>query len=191
MNARFRRGLVVGKFCPLHLGHEFLIAEARARCEDLLVLNWTKPGFEGCERERRAAWLRARFPDITSVVIDDAWLAERCAALGLPYRELPEDGAADDLHRRFAAWLLRDVLGSPVDAVFSSEDYGDGFAAVLSVELGAPVTHVCVDPRRTTVRASGTRIRQDPLACRELMSAEVHADYASRVAPLGDGSIAK
>ncbi len=47
MSERFRRGLVVGKFCPLHLGHELLINRARSQCDDLIVLSYTKPGFDG------------------------------------------------------------------------------------------------------------------------------------------------
>ena len=48
MNLFFRRGLVVGKFCPLHLGHELLIRRAQTECEELVVLSYTKPGFAGC-----------------------------------------------------------------------------------------------------------------------------------------------
>jgi HTH-type transcriptional regulator, transcriptional repressor of NAD biosynthesis genes len=191
MSAHFRRGLVVGKFCPLHLGHEFLIREARARCDSLLVLSWTKPGFDGYDRERRAAWLHARFPDIESLVIDDPWLAERCAREGIAQRELPDDAAPDDAHRRFAAWLLRDLLRSPVDAVFTSEDYGDGFAAVLSAEFAVPVAHICVDLKRGEVPVSGTRIRQDPSACREFLPPEVWSDFVPRVALLGGESTGK
>jgi cytidyltransferase-like protein len=58
VSRRFRRGLVVGKFCPLHLGHELLIRRAQAECDELLVLSYTKPGFDGYDRERRSGWLR-------------------------------------------------------------------------------------------------------------------------------------
>lgn len=36
-------GLVVGKFCPLHRGHEALIAFAAAGCDRLVILSYTSP----------------------------------------------------------------------------------------------------------------------------------------------------
>lgn len=35
----YKRGLVVGKFCPLHLGHELLINRAQEACEELLLVS--------------------------------------------------------------------------------------------------------------------------------------------------------
>jgi NadR type nicotinamide-nucleotide adenylyltransferase len=191
MSERFRRGLVVGKFCPLHLGHEFLIRRAQAQCDEVILLSYTKPGFEGYGRERRLGWLQRRFPDAMSWVLDDTWLAAQCRAKGLPLRELPLDDAPDDVHRRFVAWVLAEVLGSAVDAVFTSERYGDGFADVLSRELGAPVLHVCVDLDRNTIPVSGTQIRANPLAGRHLLAPEVYADFVPRVALLGGESTGK
>lgn len=191
MNKRFRRGLVVGKFCPLHLGHELLISRTRAQCDEVILLSYTKPGFAGCGTARRAGWLQARCPDVVCHVIDDPWLAARCVERGIAPRELPFDDAPDDVHRRFAAWLLAEVLRTAVDAVFTSESYGDGFAAVLSECLGRPVRHVCIDPQRTAIPVSGTRIRPDPLACRDLLAPEVYADFVPRVALLGGESTGK
>ena len=191
MSARVRRGLVVGKFCPLHLGHEALIRHAQAQCDELLVLSYTQPGFPGYGRERRAAWLQARCPGVESHVLDDDELARRCAAQGLPPRRLPSDDAPGDEHRHFVAWLLQTFFGGPVDAVFTSEDYGDGFAAVLGAVFGRPVRHVCVDPARAAVPVSGTQVRRDPMACRDWLGPEVYADLVPRIALLGGESTGK
>ncbi|MFM2068160.1 MAG: hypothetical protein RLZZ584_3069 [Pseudomonadota bacterium] len=189
---RYRRGLVVGKFCPLHLGHELLIRRAQAGCDELVVLSYTQPGYAGYGRARRAAWLQARFPQVACWVIDDAWLAAHFRAHGLPQPgPIPADDAPDDVHRLFCAWLLRAVVGQPVDAVFSSESYGEGFAAVLAAQFGKPVAHECVDPARRAVPVSGTQIRRDPLACRHLIAPEVWADFVPRVAVLGGESTGK
>lgn len=56
MSKRFANGLVVGKFAPLHLGHEWLIRQAQQQCEQLVLLSWAYPEFAGCEPERRANW---------------------------------------------------------------------------------------------------------------------------------------
>jgi NadR type nicotinamide-nucleotide adenylyltransferase len=183
--------LVVGKFCPLHLGHELLIQRAQARCDQVLVLSYTKPGFGGYGTERRAGWLRARFPGLECHVIDDDWLASRCDERDIARRVVPTDGDADDIHRKFVAWLLLELLGGPVDAVFTSESYGDGFAVVLAQTFGAPVRHVCVDLARVAVPVSGSQVRRDPLAFRHLLSAEVYADLVPRIALLGGESTGK
>jgi NadR type nicotinamide-nucleotide adenylyltransferase len=191
MSERFRRGLVVGKFCPLHLGHELLINRARSQCDDLIVLSYTKPGFDGYDRERRAGWLHARFPDLACHVIDDGELARRCDARGIERRLVPDDDAPDEVHRQFVAWLLMDLLDRPVDAVFTSESYGDGFAAVLTKAFSSSVRHVCIDPARSALPVSGTQVRRDPLACRHLLGPEVYADFVPRIALLGGESTGK
>ncbi len=191
MSKRFRRGLVVGKFCPLHLGHELLLRRARESCEELVVISYTKPGFEGYGSERRAHWLATRFPDVTSRVLDDERLALLCASLGATQREIPPDQAPDAVHRHFVAWLLADVFGTDVDAVFTSEHYGDGFADVLAARFAQPVEHVCVDMARNAVPVSGTRIRSDPYAWRSFMAPDVYASLVPRVALLGGESTGK
>jgi HTH-type transcriptional repressor of NAD biosynthesis genes len=48
VSGRFQRGLVVGKFCPLHLGHTHLLDAAAHACEQLIIISYTKPEFDGC-----------------------------------------------------------------------------------------------------------------------------------------------
>ena len=188
----YKRGLVVGKFCPLHLGHELLIKRAQDACEELLVVSYTRPEFPGLEPARRDTWLHAQFPQAHIVVLDDARLAALCAARGVPARPLPHNNDEGDAHRHFMGWLCWTVLALPVDAVFSSEDYGPGFAQVLErhYAMGA-VAHVSVDQARTLVPVSGTRVRQDPQAHSAFLSSVVRADFVTRVCVLGGESSGK
>lgn len=192
MTARYRRGLVVGKFCPLHLGHEWLIGQALAQCAEVIVLSYSEPGFPGYEAERREGWIKARFPAVQTVVLDPPCLAALCKAAGIAKPpSLPPDAAPDDDHRHFVAWLCLNLLGKTVDAVFTSEDYGDGFARVLAAYFGHPVAHVCVDKARQRVPVSGRQIRADPHAWRQYLSPEVYAGLVRRVAILGGESTGK
>ncbi|MDR0775664.1 MAG: AAA family ATPase [Azonexus sp.] len=192
MNRRFRRGLVVGKFCPLHLGHEFLIGQARENCDELIVLSYTEPGFPGYDSRRREVWLKTRFPDVIALALDNPRLAVLGRAAGIEHvPAIPADDATDDVHRRFVAWFLDAVLGKRVDGVFTSEDYGEGFAEILSQRFGHRVEHVCVDKARHTIPISGTRIRADVHACRAYLSAEVHASFVRRICLLGGESSGK
>ena len=188
---RFRRGLVVGKFSPLHLGHEHLIAQGMAACGELVVIGYSKPELERCGVKNRERWLKARFPDARRLVIDDARLAKLCARAKLPPRMLPHNDAPASEHRDFVAWLCTHFAGGAVDAVFTSEDYGNGFAQALARAFARPVAHVSVDPARATVPVSGTRIRNDPHAHRAFLAPEVYADFVERVVVLGGESSGK
>ena len=186
MSARYRCGLVVGKFCPLHRGHELVIAQALACCDEVLVISYTKPGFPGYGCAQREAWLQSRFPGTLRLVIDDARLATLCRDMGIAgFPSLPADDAPDIRHREFVARLCIDVLHKRADAVFTSEDYGDGFAAVLTEEFRQVVRHVCVDKARLGHPISGTQIRADPHRHRHHMDASVYASFVRRICILG------
>ncbi|KAB8060819.1 AAA family ATPase [Janthinobacterium sp. FT14W] len=190
--SKYKRGLVVGKFCPLHMGHELLIDRAREASEELLLVSYTKPEFPGLDPARREGWLRAQFPQAHIVVLDDARLAALCAARGVPARTLPHNDDDGDHHRHFMGWLCWTVLDLPVDAVFSSEDYGPGFARVLERHYArGPVAHVSVDQARTLVPVSGTLVRQDPQAHAAFLSPLVRASLVTRVCVLGGESSGK
>ena len=94
------------------------------------------------------------------------------------------------------ALLCRHVLRIDVDAVFTSESYGDGFAARMthhrrSPEGRSPVRHVMVDERRSAVPISGMAIRTDLHAHRHWLSPAVYATFVRRVCLLGGESTGK
>ena len=190
MGKVFRRGLVVGKFSPLHLGHELLIREALAQCEQLYLLSYSLPELPGCEAPRRERWLQARFADVPALVVTpasiQAWRGEGKVLPDLPHNEAP-----DHQQRQFVAELCQVVLGTTVDAVFTSESYGDGFAAHLAACFGHPVQHVCVDQARSAVPTSGTRLREDPHGLKGFLAPPVYADFVERIVLLGGESTGK
>lgn len=185
------RGLVVGKFCPLHRGHERLITFAATRCSQLRVVGWSQPGFPGYSAARRERWLRARFPHAMVVVLDDARLQALCEQHGVPVRTLPQDAESEQVQREFTAWLCVNLLGGPVQAVFTGEDYGDGFAASLAAYFNAPVQHHRLERSTDIGQASGTELRADPHAHRRSLSPEIYADFVQRVAFIGGESTGK
>ncbi|MGY0612555.1 AAA family ATPase [Luteimonas sp. A501] len=184
-------GLVVGKFAPLHRGHQLLLDQAAAACERLVILSYTRPEFPGCGPARRERWLRQLYPQASVLVLDDARLARWCADRGAARLALPDNAAGDETHRRFVASVLREMLGLRVDAVFTSEAYGPGFARALGGLQGAPVAHVEVDRARVRVPVSGTRVRADVHAHRHLLDPRVHADFVERIVLLGGESTGK
>jgi NadR type nicotinamide-nucleotide adenylyltransferase len=184
-------GLVVGKFAPLHRGHEWLVAQAAQQCDRLLVLSYTKPEFARCGPGLRRRWLAQRFPQHECHVIDDAWLAARCAVRGIAWQALPPNDAPDAVQQRWLAWLLCEVLQQAPDAMFASEPYVQACAQVLSEALGRPVQPVLVDAQRRHVPISAGAIRRDPVAGAEWLSPEVRASHVQRVLLLGGESSGK
>ena len=197
MSERFRRGLVVGKFSPLHHGHELVLKTALARCERVLAISYARPELPGCGAARRADWMSELFPEVRHLALDRASLANlRQRHPGLP-EDVPSEADSELVHRRFVARVCWEVWGGGVDAVFSSETYGEPFAAELERELprlGAPpgpVTHVMVDLERERVPISASRIRATPELGRSYLSPAVRASFVRRVCVLGGESSGK
>jgi len=197
MTSRFARGLVVGKFSPLHRGHEFVINEAIRQCAEVVVISYSNPEFENCGRANRDRWIADRFPGVTRLVIDNDALRDICIVKGLAPMSVPHNEAPDEEQRRFVGRLCLEVLGKAVDAVFTSESYGEGFAEALThnfcqhVATAAPVSHVCIDKTRQAIPISGTDIRSDPHAHRSFLAPSVYADFVHRIAILGAESSGK
>lgn len=154
---RYRTGVVIGKFYPPHRGHHYLIATALAQCAHVAVLVCWKET-QTVPIPVRLACLREAHPAAEVIAVSDT--------LG------------DDDTIGWAAYTLR-LLGYAPDAVFSSEDYGNGYAQLMGA------THVMVDRQRTMVPCSGTMIRANPTACLDWLSPCMRAYYVARVCVLG------
>lgn len=185
MNRRFENGLIVGKFCPLHRGHELVIRRAMEECDRIFILSYTNPEFPSCEPERRERWLEQLFPKAERLVLTDERLR---AAGGGP---LPRNDASEEEHRLLVGWICEHVWKTRVDAVFTSENYGGPFAETLARVFGRPVQHVEVDLHRAQVPISGGRLREDIHAWREYLSPIVYASFVRRVCILGGESSGK
>lgn len=147
---KFKHGLVVGKFCPLHRGHQLVIDTALEQCEHVFIITYTSRDL-GFDAMTRFDWIMKLYGDrnIDVLAIEDK------GGSGVP-----DDNASDLEHRVFCAGLCEDERLQP-DAVFTSESYGDGFARFLSDRWVKPVDHVCVDILRLQIPISGTALRDD------------------------------
>jgi NadR type nicotinamide-nucleotide adenylyltransferase len=166
---KFPAGLVLGKFLPPHRGHRFLIETALARCERLTVLVCSLQS-EPIAGALRFAWLREMFPAARVVHMTD------------------ENPQYPHEHPRFwEIWTdtIQRHTREPVDAVFTSEDYGDELAR----RLGA--RHILVDAARARFPVSGTAVRANPLANWEFIPTVVRPYFVKRIALVGPESTGK
>ncbi|MEU2251070.1 AAA family ATPase [Streptomyces sp. NPDC019224] len=159
---RYPHGLVLGKFYPPHAGHHHLVRTAAARCERLTVLVCAA-SVESVPLADRVDWMRQAHPDVTVAgAVDDT-------------RMDLHDPAIWDAHMA----VFTAAVPERVDAVFTSESYGDELARRFGAES------VCVDPDRTAYPVSGTAVRADPAGCWGFLEAPVRAALARRVVVLG------
>lgn len=159
----FRTGVVIGKFYPPHLGHHFLIESASLQCDLLFVLVCWKPE-QTIPADTRIACIREVHPEVRVISVEDI--------------------LADDDTPGWAAYTVQ-LLGSAPDAVFTSEDYGDGYARAMGAK------HVMIDRQRLSYPCSGTMIRNDPLAYLEWVSPCMREFYVKRVCIVGAESTGK
>lgn len=193
---RFERGLVVGKFSPLHLGHEFMINCASRECAEVALISYSQPELPGCDTALRESWLKTRFSSARILVLDNARLAHRLGPNHL-WSQLPSNDAPAEAHRAFCAFVCDEFLGFRPDAVYSSEDYGPGFAESLTKHFrqnGAQsftVYSVIVDQARTAFPISATELRGNPAKLKQWLAPEVYASFVKRVCFLGGESSGK
>jgi len=168
VTGRYGHGLIIGKFYPPHRGHQYLISRAAAVCEQVTVLVMAARR-ETIPLPDRVRWLRqavARPGVVVSGVACDA---------PVDYRD-PAVWSAQVAVMRAA--LARDQR-PPVDAVFSSEPYGDELAAWFSA------VHVGDDRGRAAVPVSASQVRADLYGTWDMLIPAARAGLATRVVVLG------
>lgn len=151
------QGVVIGKFYPLHAGHQYLIETAEQGCDKLTILLVDAVGEEPSAQVRKQ-WIEELYPHDTVLLVPDIY--------------------KDHDSKAWAEYTVH-ILGKPPDVVFTSEEYGERWAYFLGCK------HVSVDKDRTRFPVSGTVIRNQPLDHWEFLPAPVRAYYAKRVCVLG------
>ncbi len=153
---------MLGKFYPFHAGHQALVRAAAARCERVTV-QVLASSVESIPLDVRAAWVREEHPDVRVVAaMDEA--------------EVDFDSpAAWDAHMP----LIRDLLDEPVDAVLTSDPYGEELARRLDASW------VQVDPGRVGTPVSGTAVRADVAGHWWALPSPVRAWFVRRVVVVG------
>lgn len=159
----YARGIVIGKFCPPHIGHNYLIDTESSRCEQLSVLVCWKHE-QAVPIDVRMSCIRERHPEVNVIAV--------------------EDKLSDDDTLGWAANTVM-ILGYAPDVVFSSEDYGERYARAMGAE------HVMVDRNRIKFPCSGTMLRSNPLESLEWLAPCVRAYYIKRICIVGAESTGK
>lgn len=170
-----RKGLVVGKFMPLHRGHQLLIESALADVDELTVVVYdseVKGDFAPMPIRTRIQWIADLYPQVYNIVP----VTDPLSGLSQTERDNPKYAS---LYAEKLAFL------KPFDVIFSSEEYGEPFAKALGAE-----SHI-VDAARGLVPISGTQIRENIYECRGYVDPRVYRDLIQKVVFVGTESAGK
>lgn len=170
-------GLTLGKFAPLHRGHQFLIETALAEMDEVIVMIYDCPETTDVLLSVRANWIRQLYPRVRVI---EAWDGPT------------EIGDTPVIKQAHEAYVLRQLQGQRVTHFYSREFYGEH----MSVALGAVNRLLDWTPdstwgNRTAVPISATQIRASPHAHRPFLHPLVYRDLITHVVFLGAPSTGK
>ncbi len=163
-------GLVLGKFAPLHRGHQRLIEASLSETDHTIVLIYDCPEIDTLPLPMRAQWIRDLYPQVE---ILEAWDGPT------------QMGLEPEITKQHDEYLNRRLGHRSITHFFNSESYGE------HVSRGLKCIDRRVDPDRSLIPISATDIRREPFRYRSFVSPRVYRDLIKKVVLLGAPSTGK
>jgi HTH-type transcriptional regulator, transcriptional repressor of NAD biosynthesis genes len=163
-------GLTLGKFAPLHQGHQFVIETAIREMDEVSIIIYDAPETTSIPLNVRTHWLRTLYPQANII---EAWNGPT------------EVGNTVEIKRKHERYVLEELKIFGITHFYSSEFYGEHMSAALGAN------NRLVDPERRTIPISGTKIRDNPWLFRDYIPAIVYPDLIINVVFLGAPSTGK
>ncbi|HCC04156.1 MAG TPA: hypothetical protein DEP51_04795 [Clostridiales bacterium] len=132
-------GFTIGKFAPLHKGHQYLIETAMKEMDEFYIVVYDTDIIKN-PVEERANWIKKLYPK-----------AHIIYAFNSP-KQYGLDKESVNIQMDYLSKLIK---GIPVTHFYSSEPYGEKVAEYLNIN------NRIVDKERITVPISANKIRQD------------------------------
>lgn len=164
------RGLTLGKYAPLHKGHQHVIETALAEMDEVVVLIYDAPETTQVPLTIRANWLRTLYPTVRLI---EAWDGPT------------EVGYTAEIKRKHEDYILKKLGALNITHFYSSEPYGEHMSEALTAENRQ------VDPERTLFPTSGTQLRHNLYHNRQFVDPIVYRDLITNVVFLGAPSTGK
>jgi HTH-type transcriptional repressor of NAD biosynthesis genes len=168
------RGLILGKFLPLHAGHVALIEFGSNNCDELIVLICANDA-ELIDGDTRLYWIEQTFKDPDKV---------KPVLLRYDDRLLPNTSESSRDVSKLWADHIRSLV-APVDIVFSSEPYGEFMAEYLGCDFKV------FDRDRIAFPVSATLIRNAPFEYWDHIPPAVRPSYVKKICLCGTESTGK
>ncbi len=163
-------GLTLGKFAPLHRGHQLVIDTALAEMDRVTVIIYDAPETTPIPLNLRSGWLRNLYPQVNVI---EAWDGPT------------EVGNTPEIRRKHEEYIINRLNVTNVTHFYSSEFYGEHMSTTLRA------VNRIVDKARTIIPVSGTKIRENPFSYRAYIDPVVYRDLITSVVLLGAPSTGK
>lgn len=169
-----KKGLVLGKFMPLHIGHLALFEFAGKQCEELVILlcYTSNEPITGALRE---SWLKDTVAETPNMLV-----------VSFRYDEdiLPNTSISSREISLQWSNVIKNILPD-IDTVFSSELYGDYLAEFLGIK------HIAFDLKRKLFPVSASAILKNPLLNWDYIAPAARPYFLKKVVLLGTESTGK
>jgi HTH-type transcriptional regulator, transcriptional repressor of NAD biosynthesis genes len=163
-------GLTLGKFAPLHRGHMALIDRSIAENDHTIVIIYDAPETTRIPLPVRSGWIRKLYPHVE---VMESWDGPT------------QTGSTPEITGMHDAYLKQFLAGKTITRFYSSEHYGG------HVSLALNAIDCRVDPDRSSIPISGTRIRENPYENRQFLHPDVYRSLITKVVFLGAPSTGK
>lgn len=147
-------GFTIGKFAPLHKGHQYLIEKALNEMDEFYILVYETKLIDN-SLEQRANWIKQLYPSAKILFAID------------PPSQYGLDEKSVKIQTEYIKSIIKDI---PVTHFYSSEKYGEYVAKYMNI------IDVRVDEKRENVPISATKIREDINKNREFLEDIVYYD---------------
>ena len=148
-------GFTIGKFAPLHKGHQYLIETAMKEMDEFYIVVYDTDIIKN-PVEERANWIKKLYPK-----------AHIIYAFNSP-KQYGLDKESVNIQMDYLSKLIK---GIPVTHFYSSEPYGEKVAEYLNIN------NRIVDKERITVPISANKIRQDSNINSKYLEAFVYKEF--------------
>lgn len=132
-------GFTIGKFAPLHKGHQYLIEKGIKEMDEFYVIVYETSVMD-IPVEQRASWIKELYPNVHILLAKN------------PPSQYGLDEESIKIQMDYLKKIIKDI---PVTHFYNSEPYGKFVARDLQIE------EVQVDRHREKYAISGTKIRKN------------------------------
>lgn len=164
-----KTGLYLGKFAPLHKGHQFVIETALKEMDELIVLIYDTDLIE-VPLHIRSRWIKTLYPQVSVI---EAWDGPQ------------EVGDTPEIKKLNEDYILQRLRGIKITHFYSNEFYGEHVSQALEAQNRQ------IDPERNTFPVSATMIREDTFKYKEFVDPVVYSDLIVKAVFVGAMSTGK
>lgn len=162
-------GLTLGKFAPLHKGHQSMIETAIQEMDEVVIIIYDADETR-IPLSVRARWLKTIYPEATVI---EAWDGPQ------------QMGNTPEIRAMHEKYIIGKLQGKKITHFYSNDFYGEHVSKALGAENRQ------IDRNRTIIPVSGTIIRNDTFKYREFIHPVVYADIIAKIVFIGAPSTGK